>query len=83
MVPLGVVSYRNAVTHNIKINVKCGPHKRDTHDVLEIDPAGLEALQADPLDVGMSLGELEHKRHAGPAIQCVHLVCIHVHMCER
>ena len=74
-----VVFYRNAVSHKIKIkiNVKYSLHKRGTHDVIEIQPAKLLALEAIPGHVRLRFGEIDYRSHASPAIQCVYLVCVH------
>ena len=47
------------------------------HDVLEVHPAFLLATEAVPGHVRMRLAELEYRNHAGPVIQCVHLVCVY------
>ena len=80
-----VVVYRNAVSHKIKIkvNAECSLHRRGTHDMLELHPARLLALEAVPGHVRMRLAELEYRSHAGPAIECVHLVCVHTRICGR
>lgn len=83
-VPLPVVSYRNAVSHKIiiKFNVKYSLHKRGTHDVMEIHPANLPALEAIPGHVRLRFGEIDYRSHSSPAIQCVHLVCVYsVYVC--
>ncbi len=63
--PLAMPSCTNTVTRNIKINVNCGPHKRGTDHVLELDKASL-VFEADPLDVGMSLLDGEDTHHSAP-----------------
>ena len=61
----------------IKVNAECSLHRRGTHDMLELHPALLLALEAVPGHVRMRLAELEYRSHAGPAIECVHLVCVY------